>query len=75
MSSALAAPPRAQRGRAMLLTWGTGRRLELQHLLVRHHREPIRPPAGQERPEEAPDTTAPRRHQGAGHGRGTPPAR
>ena len=51
-----------------------GRRLELQHLLVRHHRQPICPPPRQERPEEAADAATPRRHKSAGYGRGMLPA-
>ena len=57
------------------LTFRTaGRRLELQHLLVRHHRQPICPPPRQERPEEAADAATPRRHKSAGYGRGMLPA-
>lgn len=54
-----------------LLTSFTGRWLQLQYLLLRHHRQPLPPAPRKERPQEAPHLSTPRRHQSAGHRRGT----
>lgn len=53
------------------LTCAAGGRIELQHLLLRHHRKQVPTTAREERPEEAPHVAPPRCNQGLGHGRGT----
>ena len=51
-----------------------GRRLQLQHLLLRHPRQQGTPPPSQERPQETAHPAAPRCHQGPRYCRGSKPA-